>query len=122
MQEDDVVVDSETFKLLLEACIKSGKIDFAIEILDYMEELGTSLSPNVYDSVLVSLVRKKQLGLAMSILFKLLEACNDNTADNSVVESLPGCVACNELLVALRKSDRRSIIVLIKINKSHHGH
>lgn len=108
MHEDDVVVDSETFKLLLEACIKSGKIDFAIEILDYMEELGTSLSPKVYDSVLVSLVRKKQLGLAMSILFKLLEACNDNTADNSVVESLPGCVVCNELLVALRKSDRRS--------------
>ncbi|KAH7578141.1 hypothetical protein JRO89_XS01G0345500 [Xanthoceras sorbifolium] len=107
MKEDQVVVDSDTFKLLLEAFIKSGKFDSALEILDYMEELGTSLNPRVYDSVLVAFVKKNQVGLALSIFFKLLEACNGSVNDSSVVESIPGSFACNQLLVALKKSDMR---------------
>ncbi|KAJ4727981.1 putative Pentatricopeptide repeat-containing protein [Melia azedarach] len=113
MKEDEVVVDSETFKLLLEAFIKSGKFDFALEILDHMEELGTGLNPKVYDSVLVALVRKKRVGLAFSISIRLLDACHDNFTDNSVVESVPGCFAFNELLVALRKSDMKEEFILI---------
>ncbi|TXG63147.1 hypothetical protein EZV62_010141 [Acer yangbiense] len=107
MKEDRVVVDSDTFKILLDAFIKSGKFDSALEILDYMEELGTSLNPRMYDSVLVALIRKNQVGLALSIFSKLLDACNGSVNDTSVVESLPGSFACNELLVALKKSDMR---------------
>ncbi|KAJ0052538.1 hypothetical protein Pint_00707 [Pistacia integerrima] len=107
MKEDQVVVDSETFKLLLEAFIKSGKFDSALELLDYMEELGTSLNPKVYDSVIVALVRKNQVALALSILLKLLEANNVSIINKAIDVSLPGSFACNELLVALRKSDMR---------------
>ncbi|KAJ0111662.1 hypothetical protein Patl1_00728 [Pistacia atlantica] len=107
MKEDQVVVASETFKLLLEAFIKSGKFDSALELLDYMEELGTSLNPKVYDSVIVALVRKNQVALALSILLKLLEANNVSITNKAIDLSLPGSFACNELLVALRKSDMR---------------
>ncbi|GMI73684.1 hypothetical protein like AT4G01570 [Hibiscus trionum] len=108
MKEDGVVVDSNTFKFLLDAFIRSGKFDTALEILDYMEELGACLNASVYDSVLVALVRKGQLGLALSIFCKLLEACNGNDNGDSAVCSLPGSVAVNELLVALRKADMRA--------------
>ncbi|XVF72902.1 hypothetical protein PTKIN_Ptkin12aG0158000 [Pterospermum kingtungense] len=107
MKEDGVLVDSETFKLLLDAFIRSGKFDTALEILDYMEELGAALNHSVYDSVLVALVKKDRVGLALSIFFKLLEACNGDDNGDSVVCSFPGSVAINQLLVALRKADMR---------------
>lgn len=105
MREDGIVVDSGTFKTLLDSFTRSGKFDFALEILDYMEELGTSLIPNLYDSVLVALIRKNQVGLALSIFFKLLETC-DNGGDNCDLAGgpFPGSMACNELLVGLRKA------------------
>ncbi|KAE8660550.1 Pentatricopeptide repeat-containing protein [Hibiscus syriacus] len=108
MKEDGVVVDSNTFKVLLDAFIQSGKFDTALEILDYMEEFGACLNASVYDSVLVALCRKGQLGLALSIFCKLLEASNGNDNGDSIVCSLPGSFAINELLVALRKADRRA--------------
>ncbi|XVE73590.1 hypothetical protein DITRI_Ditri11bG0130900 [Diplodiscus trichospermus] len=108
MKEDDVLVDSETFKFLLDALIRSGKFDTAFDILDYMEELGARLNPSVYDSVLVALVKKDQVNLALSIFFKLLEACNGNDNGNSVACSLPGSIAINGLLVALRKADMKA--------------
>ncbi|PQQ06685.1 pentatricopeptide repeat-containing protein [Prunus yedoensis var. nudiflora] len=99
MKEDGVVVDSQTFKALLDAFIRSGKFDYALEILDIMEEVGASLNTDMYNSVLVALVRKNQVGLAMSILIKLLEGgCSSQ---------VPNSIACNELLVALRKADMR---------------
>lgn len=111
MKDDGVVVGAETFQSLLDAFIRSGKFDYAFQILDHMEELGTSLNPSVYDTVIVALVKKKQVGLAMSIFLKLLEGFNGavdgNGNPNSVVGSLPGSIACNALLVALRKADKR---------------
>lgn len=101
MKQDGVVAESGTFKLLLDAFIRTGKIDLALEILDQMEELElgrtTTLDPHVYDSVLVALVRKNQVGLAVSIFFKLLEGS----------ASVPSSIASNELLVALRKGNMR---------------
>lgn len=93
------MVDSQTFKALLDAFIRSGKFDYALEILDIMEDVGAGLNTDMYNSVLVALVRKNQVGLAMAILFKLLEG-RDST-------QVPNSIACNELLVALRKSDMR---------------
>ncbi|XP_075668311.1 pentatricopeptide repeat-containing protein At4g01570 [Castanea sativa] len=103
MKQDGVVADSATFKFLLDAFIRSGKIDFALQILDQMEELevelGTTIfDPHMYNTVLVALLRKNQLGLALSIFFKLLEAS---------ASSVPGSIACNELLVTLRKANMR---------------
>ncbi|CAN6710638.1 unnamed protein product [Malus baccata var. baccata] len=99
MKEDGVVVDSQTFKALLDEFIRSGKFDYALEILDIMEDVCAALNTDMYNSVLVALVRKNQVGLAMAILLKLLEG-GDST-------QVPNSIACNELLVALRKSDMR---------------
>ncbi|CAL5407396.1 unnamed protein product [Camellia sinensis] len=108
MKRDGVVLDSGTFKLLLDAFIQMGKFDFALEILDHMEEeLGrrsSCLNSDVYNSVLVALVRKEQMGLALSIFFKLLEASNGND-DGSC--AIPDAIVCNELFIALRKADMR---------------
>ncbi|KAF4366451.1 pentatricopeptide repeat-containing protein At4g01570 [Cannabis sativa] len=97
MKGDGVVVDSETFKVLLDSFIRSGNFLSALKILDVMEELGASLNTQMYDSVIVALVRKNQLSLALSMFFKLLD-------DETYV---PSFIACNELLVALRKADMR---------------
>ncbi|XP_030528007.1 pentatricopeptide repeat-containing protein At4g01570 [Rhodamnia argentea] len=101
MKEDGVVADSWTFKLLLDAFIRSGKFDAALEILDHMEELGMRLNSHMYTSVLAALVRKGQVGLALSIFYKLLDSSNGEV-------SLPSAVAYNEVLVALRKADMRA--------------
>ncbi|KAL9397134.1 hypothetical protein Peur_011387 [Populus x canadensis] len=106
MKNDGVVVGSETFKLLLDAFIRSGKFDSALDILDHMEELGSNPNPHMYDSIIVALAKKNQVGLALSIMFKLLEASNGNE-ENAVGVSLPGSVACNALLVALRNGEMK---------------
>ncbi|KAI5598981.1 hypothetical protein BDE02_02G167600 [Populus trichocarpa] len=106
MKNDGVVVGSETFKLLLDAFIRSGKFDSALDILDHMEELGSNPNPHMYDSIIVALAKKNQVGLALSIMFKLLEA-SDGNEENAVGVSLPGSVACNALLVALRNGEMK---------------
>uniref|UniRef100_A0A5B7A8D2 Pentatricopeptide repeat-containing protein n=1 Tax=Davidia involucrata TaxID=16924 RepID=A0A5B7A8D2_DAVIN len=109
MKRDGVVLDSATFKLLLDSFIRLGKFDSALEILDHMEEgeLGITnyLNPHVYSSVLVALVRKGQLVMALSIFFKLLEASNVNGNESGVV---PNAIACNELFVSLRRADLKA--------------
>ncbi|KAF6156763.1 hypothetical protein GIB67_033232 [Kingdonia uniflora] len=95
MKEDGIVVSSMTFKVILDAFIRSGKFDWALEVLDDMEQVGTKLSPYMYNSVLVALIRKNQLGLALSMFYKLVEASG---ADS---------ICVNELLVAFRKAGMR---------------
>lgn len=104
MKQDGIVVDSPTFKLLLDAFVRSGKFDFALELLDYMEELGIRLDPDMYNSVLVALVKKSQVGLALSMFYKLVDGLDGDGSGGFVV---PDVVSCNELLVALRKADMR---------------
>ncbi|KAJ8898710.1 hypothetical protein K2173_004836 [Erythroxylum novogranatense] len=108
MKNDGVIVGSETFKFLLNEFIRMGKFEFALDILDYMEELGANLNPNVYDPVVVALAKKKKLSSALSIFFKLLDAKSAaHEANDANGVSLPGSIACNALLVALRKADKR---------------
>ncbi|KAJ6334772.1 hypothetical protein OIU76_007830 [Salix suchowensis] len=106
MKNDGVVVRSETFKLLLDAFILSGNFDAALDILDHMEELGTNPNPHMYDSIIVALAKKTKVGLALSIMFKLLED-SDGNEGNAVGVSLPSSIACNALLVALRNGHMR---------------
>lgn len=105
MKRDGIVLDSGTFKLLLDSFIRIGKFDIALEILDHVEEeMGrttSSLNADVYNSLLIALVRREQIGIALSIFFKLLEA-SKGTGNLS-----PDTIVCNELFVALRKADMR---------------
>ncbi|KAL2539731.1 Pentatricopeptide repeat-containing protein [Abeliophyllum distichum] len=106
MKGDGVVLDSSTFKLILDAFIKSGKFDSALEIFDYLEKDLTRtgcLSPDIYSSVLVALVRKNQIGLALSIFLKLLDS--SSVTNGKIV--IPDAIACNELLVGLKKADMK---------------
>ncbi|KAK6144946.1 hypothetical protein DH2020_021766 [Rehmannia glutinosa] len=103
MRRDGVVLDSSTLKLILDGFIRSGKYDSALEVLDYVEKdlINTScLSPDVYSPVLVALVRKNQISIALSIFLKLLSS---STVGNNVV-IIPDAIACNELLVGLKKA------------------
>ncbi|CAM8997744.1 unnamed protein product [Rhodiola kirilowii] len=103
MKEDGVVINSVDIKLLLDAFIRNARFDLALQLTDRMEELGTGLElhQNVYSTVLVALIRKKQLSLALSILFKLLET--SDSSDSIGVDAY----ACNQLFVALRKASRK---------------
>ncbi|GMH13901.1 hypothetical protein Nepgr_015742 [Nepenthes gracilis] len=103
MKQDGVVADSSTFKLLLDAFIRSGQFDSAIEILDQMEEFGASLNPHMYNSILVALVRKNQLGLALSMFFKVVDTSTANGSSIALEAR-----ACNELLLALRRAYMRN--------------
>ncbi|GAB2229035.1 hypothetical protein Droror1_Dr00023170 [Drosera rotundifolia] len=99
MKQDGITMDVSTLQLLLDAFIKSDNLLAAMEILDQMHDVGASLNSRIYNSVIVVLVRKNQLGLAVSMLIKLLDGSNgsgDGTA--------PQPLACNVLLVALRRT------------------
>ncbi|CAA0829585.1 Pentatricopeptide repeat-containing protein [Striga hermonthica] len=102
MRRDGLTLDSSTLKLILDGFIRSGKYDSALEVLDYVErELidKKRLSPDAYSPIVVALVRKNQVSLALSIFLKLL---NSPTVGDSIV--IPDAIACNELLVGLKKS------------------
>ncbi|KAM3201206.1 hypothetical protein P3L10_033569 [Capsicum annuum] len=101
MKNDEIVIDSDTFKLLLDSFTRNGDFDLAIEILEFIESDNSCccLTPDVHHSVLIALVQKNQVDLALSIFAKLLQT-------NSVRVS--SSVACNVLLVGLRKGNMRA--------------
>lgn len=102
MKQDGVLIDSATFKLLLDAFIHSGQIDSALGVLDQMEDLGATLNPQMYNSVVIALVRKNQLRLALTMFNRLLE-----TSSGCGAPDLCEPVACNELLVSLRRAEMK---------------
>ncbi|KAI3470383.1 hypothetical protein Pfo_027046 [Paulownia fortunei] len=105
MRRAGVVLDSSTLKLILDGFIRSGKYDSALEVLDYVERDLISiscLSPDIYSPVLVALVRKNQISIALSVFLKLLDSSFSSANGNNVV--IPDAIACNELLVGLKKA------------------
>ncbi|KAL7109550.1 hypothetical protein ACP275_06G182300 [Erythranthe tilingii] len=98
---DAAALDSPTLKLILNSFIRSGKYDSALEVLDCVERdliQTTSLTPDIYSPVIVALIRKNQISIALSIFLKLLDSSSSE---------IPDAIACNELLVALKKSDMK---------------
>ncbi|KAI9121673.1 hypothetical protein K1719_008706 [Acacia pycnantha] len=81
MKEDGVVADSQAFKGILDSFIRSGKFDSALEILDCMEQLGATLNPQMFNSVLIALVRNNQVRFALFIFLKLLDAESNGCGD-----------------------------------------
>lgn len=62
MKNDEVLLNSATFKLLLDSFTRTGNFDSALEILEFVEkdlDNSSCLSPDVYNSVLIALVQKK---------------------------------------------------------------
>ncbi|KAL3650088.1 hypothetical protein CASFOL_006491 [Castilleja foliolosa] len=103
MKRDEVALDSSILKLILDGFIKSSKYDSALQVLDYVEKelIDTNcLSPDIYSPVLVALARKNQISIALSIFLKLLKS--STTAGDKII--IPDAIACNELLVGLKKS------------------
>ncbi|KAK7338180.1 hypothetical protein VNO77_18782 [Canavalia gladiata] len=98
MSQDGVVLDSHSFKLLFHSLIISSNFHLALHLLDYIPP-GPTLSPLIYNSLLIALLRKNQLPLALSIFFKLLDAVPPHLHSKSL--------ASNHLLVALRKADMK---------------
>ncbi|KAI3766858.1 hypothetical protein L2E82_16933 [Cichorium intybus] len=98
MNREGVILDSSTFKFLLDSFIKSGNFDSALEILDHAENILDKLNPNVYNSVLIALIRSNHLNMALFTFFKLLDSITDEN------QSSIDAATCNELLVALRKA------------------
>ncbi|XP_076925589.1 pentatricopeptide repeat-containing protein At4g01570-like [Bidens hawaiensis] len=102
MNLEGVILDSSTFKCLLDSFIKSGNFDSALEVLDHVENILDKLNPDVYNSVLIALVRSNHLNMAVFTFFKLLNSVTDQEV------SFIDLAACNELLVALRKAGMKS--------------
>lgn len=98
MNREGVVLDSSTFKFLLDSFIKSGNFNSALEILDRVENILDKLNPDAYSSVLIALVRSNHLNMALFTFFKLLDSVSNEN------ESLVDIAACSELLVELRKA------------------
>ncbi|CAI9281439.1 unnamed protein product [Lactuca saligna] len=102
MNREGVVLDSSTFKFLLDSFIKSGNFDSALEILDHAENILDRLNPDVYNSVLIALIRSNHLTMALFTFFKLLDSITDENKNSM------DAATCNELLVALRKAGMRA--------------
>ncbi|KAK1307699.1 Pentatricopeptide repeat-containing protein [Acorus calamus] len=95
-------IDPATSKSVLDKLLRLGMFDTALEVLDDLEEQPgtTQLDPKLYDSIVVALAKKNQLGLALSIFQKL----SDGRGGGSLSLGVP---ACDDFLVALRKAGVR---------------
>lgn len=102
MNREGVVLESSTFKFLLDSFIKFGNFDSALEILDHAENILDKLNPDVYNSVLVALIGSNHLNMALFTFFKLLDSVTDKNY------SFIDLATCSELLVALRKMSMKS--------------
>ncbi|KAM1504957.1 hypothetical protein ACFX1X_001007 [Malus domestica] len=89
---------ARTYSHILRTASRSGFLHDVSPLLHCMKDDGVVVDSQTFQSPArrVYPVRKNQVGLAMAILFKLLEG-GDST-------QVPNSIACNELLVALRKS------------------
>ncbi|KAL8550966.1 hypothetical protein ACS0TY_000155 [Phlomoides rotata] len=108
MKRDGVKLDSSTLKLILDGFIRNGKYDTALEVLDYVERdliSSSSWGPDIYSPVLVALVRKNQTSIALSVFLKLLDSSLSSPTGKNIV--IPDAIACNELLVGLRKAEMK---------------
>ncbi|KZV51698.1 pentatricopeptide repeat-containing protein-like [Dorcoceras hygrometricum] len=106
MSNEGLVLSSSTFKLILDAFIRCDKFDSALQVLDYVGRNSNGarcLDPDIYNSVLVALARKNQIGVALSMFLKLLGS--SSAVGNGIV--IPDAMACNELLVGLKKADMK---------------
>ncbi|XP_057860829.2 pentatricopeptide repeat-containing protein At4g01570 isoform X1 [Cryptomeria japonica] len=94
LKKDGCSVDTETSKLLFRSFIKSGMFDEALEILDRMEQHGgfSQINPQLYNYIIVALLKKSQVNKAFVIFNTMLKA-NIN----------PYTTALNQLLLGLRK-------------------
>nr|GEU91301.1 hypothetical protein [Tanacetum cinerariifolium] len=100
MNRDGVVLDGPTFKFVLDSFVKFGYFECVIEVLDRVENVVEKMELDVYNSVLVALVRGGRLNMALFTFSKML----DGEKDASFVEFS----VCCELLVALRKEGLRA--------------
>lgn len=105
MNLEGVVLDSSTCKFILDSFINYGDFDSAFQVLDRVENVLDRLNLDVYNSVLVALVRSNRLNMALVTLFKLLDSV-DSVRSEDV--SFVNLAVCNELLVALRKNGMKS--------------
>ncbi|XP_027911303.1 pentatricopeptide repeat-containing protein At4g01570 [Vigna unguiculata] len=94
MTQDGVVLDPHSLNLLLHSFILSSNFSLAFQLLDYVQHLHLDAT-TVYNTLIAALLTKNQLSLALSIFFKLLDAVDSKS------------IACNRLLVSLRKEDMR---------------
>ncbi|KAL4196368.1 hypothetical protein AMTRI_Chr04g182880 [Amborella trichopoda] len=101
MKTEKMVLDSRSFKLMLNSFVSSGNFDQALELLQDMEEIGSSLSPQIYSSVLLALIKKERVDLALTLFHSVLKGGH----------VLLSSVACNQLMVFLRK---RGMVVEFK--------
>lgn len=106
MRNDGLVLNSSTFKLILDAFIRCGKFDSALEVLDYVERdsnVISCLSLDIYSAVFVALARKNQIDIALSMFLKFLDS--SSALGNGIV--IPDAIACNEILLGLKKADMK---------------
>ncbi|XP_071731573.1 pentatricopeptide repeat-containing protein At4g01570 [Rutidosis leptorrhynchoides] len=113
MNREGVVLDSSTFRFILDSFIKFGNFDSALEVLDHVDNILDKLDVNVYNSVVVALLRSDRISMAMLAFFKVLDSSeNDSFVDVGV---------CNELLLALRKkgmqAEFRSVFDKLRVKK-----
>lgn len=95
LKRDNCTVDASTCKRLLHSFIKAGMFDKALEVLDSTEELGSDkINPQLYNSLLVALLKNDQVHMALSLFNTMLKA-----------NIHPYTSASNRLLVALRKAN-----------------
>ncbi|KAG9134934.1 hypothetical protein Leryth_001176 [Lithospermum erythrorhizon] len=107
MRHEGLVLDPATFKLILDAFLVSGRFDVALELLDHMEEnklASDGLGTDVNNSIIIALIRKGQLSTALTMFMRLLD---NVSSGNETVFVAPDAIACNELLVSLRKAGKR---------------
>ena len=98
MKENNLVPNSVTYGCLIDACVKNGKIDRAIEIFETMKKDGVQLNTIIYTTMIKAYAKSFKLEKALEIYYTMKDD-ERNSPNNVTFNSLMDCcIRCNNFI------------------------
>ena len=97
MKENNLVPNSVTYGCLIDACVKNGKIDKAMEVFESMKKDGVQLNTIIYTTIIKGYAKAYKLDKALEI-YHVMRMDEKNHPNNVTFNSLMDCcIRCNNL-------------------------
>ena len=98
MKENNLVPNSVTYGCLIDACVKNGKVEKAIEVFEVMQRDSVPLNTIIYTTLIKGMARSFKLDKALELYaaMKLDDKIKPNNVTyNSLIDC---CIRCNSIL------------------------
>lgn len=100
MKESGLVPNSVTYGCLIDACVKNGRVERAVEVFEQMKKDGVPGNTIIYTTLIKGFAKSFKLDKALEIyqFMKIDEKIKPNNVTyNSLIDC---CIRCNNVLKA----------------------